>query len=52
MTDSRHLTLVGAGLAGLAVGTLMWFLFLLLLPLGLWNSMLRKKSLMAAAKPA
>lgn len=52
MTATGWLRLAVAGLAGLAVGTLMWFLFLLLLPLGLWNSMLRKKSLMAAAKPA
>ncbi|HRI49636.1 MAG TPA: hypothetical protein PLW65_05595 [Pseudomonadota bacterium] len=52
MTATGWLRLALAGLAGLAVGTLMWFLFLLLLPLGLWNNMLRKKSLMAAAKPA
>lgn len=52
MTPTGWLQLALAAAAGLVVATLMWCLFLLLLPLGLWNNMLRKKSLMATAKPA
>ena len=51
MTATGWLRLALAAVAGLAVGLTMWFLFLLLLPLGLWNNLQRKKSLMATAKP-
>ncbi len=52
MPPTGWLRLALAAVAGLTVGTLMWCLFLALLPFGLLSNQLRKKSLMATAKPA
>ncbi len=52
MTAKAWLWLAVGGVAGLVVGTLMWLLLLPLLPFGLLSNLLRKRSLVATAKPA